>query len=146
MSSYKITKGRGKGRSLRCLTPWLNNLHSNPGTRKVSRPNAASTVHGSIGNTKHPPSLMLSHLCRFSDFGRLYLTIYWATLCDFSLVRKPWMCSFQEAKVCSIWISRLKVIAQTRKTAQTGLRLDIGPLRSLIAQPNEIQFKHGWTY
>ena len=76
----------------------------------------------------------------------LYLTIYWATLRDFGLVRKPWMCSFQEAQVCSIWTRRLKVMAQTRKTAQTGLRLDIGPLRSLIAQPNEIQFKHGWTY
>jgi len=37
-------------------------------------------------------------------------------------------------------------MAQKMKTAQTGLCLDIGPLRSLVAQPNEIQFKHGWTY
>jgi len=39
------------------------------------------------------------------------------------LVGNPLMCSLQEAQV----------IAQTMKTAQTGLRLDIGPLRSLVA-------------
>ena len=85
------------------------------------------------------------NLCSCSDFGRLYLTIYWAKLCDFGLVGKPWMCSFQEELVCPIWTIRLKVMAQKMNTAQTSLRLDIGPLRSLVAQPNEIQFKHGWT-
>ena len=89
---------------------------------------------------------MHSHLCISLEFGRLYLTIYWTKLRDFGLVGKPWMCSFQEEQVWPIWTSRLKVMAQTMKTAQTGLRLDIVPLRSLVAQPNEIQFKHGWTY
>jgi len=89
---------------------------------------------------------MHSHPCSSPDFGQPYLVIYKVKLRDFGLVGKPWMCSFSEAQGVPILTRILKVMGQTVKTAQTGLRLDIGPLRSLVAQPNEIQFKHGWTY